>query len=213
MISTQNLEGLPDLVGFRRLTQSLAVLDAVLCSEWGSRCYSFNSGWTDGGMMASMRDGCGDDWFALISEYGTALVGLAHEAPTFEVENPRPWVFRDLPEEFREGVQHEPVFDAANSTFCIWRLASDGCWRSGVPTAGTPVEDGSDKLLSILAGDPQQYAEFASDYYEVDVDLGDVAEIYAHTPLTPELATRMNGDVDYSALREDLREIGYPGPG
>jgi hypothetical protein len=34
-------------------------------------------------MMASMRDGSGDHWFALLCSAGVALHGLAHEAPIY----------------------------------------------------------------------------------------------------------------------------------
>ena len=57
MISTRNLGRLPDVAGLRRLTRSLAMLDAILCAEWEDRYYSFNSKWADDQNMASMRDG------------------------------------------------------------------------------------------------------------------------------------------------------------
>lgn len=88
------IDRLPDVRGFTRLTQSLAALDAVLSPDWEYRYYSFNAAWSDGEMMASMRDGCGDLWFAWISSVGVALHGLAHESATFEPGEPKPWVFK-----------------------------------------------------------------------------------------------------------------------
>jgi hypothetical protein len=43
---------------------------------------SFNSHWADGEMMASMRDGSGDHWFALLCS-AVAFHGLAPEAPIY----------------------------------------------------------------------------------------------------------------------------------
>lgn len=34
MISTRDLGALPDIQGFRKLTQALAMLDAILSPEW-----------------------------------------------------------------------------------------------------------------------------------------------------------------------------------
>jgi hypothetical protein len=52
---------LPPPEQLRRLCQSLAMLDAIFSPEWQYRLYSFNSRWAKGEMMASMRDGQGDE--------------------------------------------------------------------------------------------------------------------------------------------------------
>jgi hypothetical protein len=208
MISTADLSRLPDIATLRRLTQALATLDAVLSPEWESRYYSFNAGWSAGEQMASMRDGQGDHWFALFCPAGVALLGLAHEAPSYRMDAPQPWVFDQLPAEFHANTLNEPAFDTGNATFCIWRLAGEG-WRCGRRDAEQP-DDGSAELLDILAGDPAQYVEFAARYYEIELRLEDVAALYRHEPLTPEFVARLNPEIDYAALRDDLREIGYP---
>lgn len=215
VISTRNLSGLPSLIEFRRLTRSLAALDAILSPEWEYRYYSFNSHWSPHEMMASMRNGSGDHWFALLATAGVALHGLAHEAPVFQPDEPAPWLFRDLPEEFHQNFLREPAFDTRNSTFCIWRLATDANWRRGTPETdeGEALDDGSAELLSILSGDPEQYVTFAADYYETTVALEDVAAVYRHDPMTPELVRRLNTHLDYEALAPDLKEIGYPDAG
>ena len=70
--------------------------------------------------------------------------------------------------------------------------------------------DGSADLLGILAGRPEQYAAFAGEYYERDVDVGEVAAIYRHEPLSVELVRRLNPDIDLASLADDIAEIGYP---
>ncbi len=40
---------------------SLAVLDAIMSPDWQYRYYSFDAAWGDDAMMASMRNGQGDD--------------------------------------------------------------------------------------------------------------------------------------------------------
>ena len=82
--SSAHPEELPDIAALRRLTQSLAMLDAIICPEWQYRYYSFNSKWSADAQVASMRDGCGDDWFLLFDHYGAALEGFLHE-PAFSM--------------------------------------------------------------------------------------------------------------------------------
>lgn len=212
MISTRDLTELPDLDGFRRLTKSLATLDAILSPEWADRYYSFDTTWTESEMLASMRNGSGDKWFAVICQSGVALQGLAHEAPSFRTGEPQPWVFRDLPAEFHENLLKEPAADTANTTFCIWRLSSDPQWKTGIRREGEDqdVDDGSAELLSILNGDPRAYVNFAMDYYEVELRLEDVQAVYRHERLTHELVMRLNDEADVEQLRADLKQIGYP---
>ncbi len=86
MLSTRDLSSFPDIPTFRRLTRSLAVLDAILSPNWEYRYYSFNSRWAVGEMMASMRNGSGDQWFALLCPAGAALHGLTFAADDYERE-------------------------------------------------------------------------------------------------------------------------------
>jgi hypothetical protein len=211
MISTRDLTRLPDIPSFRRLTRALAMLDAFLSPVWQYSYYSFDSQWADGEMMASMRNGSGDLWFALLCPAGVALHGLAHEAPAFRPGSPWPGIFDAVPGAFRANFLHEPAFDTANSTFCVWRRATDDRWSCGpvrLPPGDDP--DGSAELLSILEGDPKQYVEFASEYYERRIAPADVAAMYAHQPLTQALVRRINPEVDLDSLAGDIAEIGYP---
>jgi len=143
------------------------MLDAILAPEWQDRYYSFNSRWASDAMMASMRKGSGDHWFALLTSDGVVLHGLAHESSMFRPDSPWPGIFDSLPQEFHAKFLQEPAFDTANSTFCVWRRAMDRAWSSGpvhFPSGDDP--DGSAWLLSIFAGAPEQYVQFAADYYE-----------------------------------------------
>jgi hypothetical protein len=162
-------------------------------------------------MMASMRNGAGDHWFAVLSTAGVALLGLSHEAPVFRPGSPWPGIYDGLPVEFHANLLRQPAFASEHSTFCIWRLAGAGHWSSGpvqLPFHEDP--DGSAELLSVLAGDPRQYVDFAADYYERDLDVSDVAAVYRHDPLTEELVRRLNPAARLDSLRADLDQIGYP---
>ena len=210
MISTRDLDALPDIASLRRLTRSLATLDAILSPEWESRYYSFDSRWGEGELMASMRNGQGDHWFALFTHDGVVLLGLDHEAPMFRPGDPWPGVVDAVPPALSAAVG-EPAFDARNCTFCIWRQTGGNRWERGpVRFAAGDDPDGSAHLLHILDGRPESYRVFAAEYYEVDLPLDAIAAVYRHQPLTPALLERLNPDVTLDELRNDLVEIGYP---
>ncbi|MGI4789968.1 MAG: hypothetical protein ACRYFS_14095 [Janthinobacterium lividum] len=158
MISTQNLTQLPDIAALRRLTQSLAILDAILSPDWEGRYYSFNCRWAEAEMMASMRNGSGDDWFCLFCEAGAILKGFAHESAM--AKGPT-WVgvLSEVPAAFN-GFLAEPAFNMVDTTFCIWRTPSDVLWRTGmIDYPSDPDPDGSSDLLFILDGNPRTYQE------------------------------------------------------
>jgi hypothetical protein len=209
MISTRNLASLPDIPTLRRLTQSLAMLDAILCPDWNQRYYSFNSRWAEDEMMASLRNGSGDDWFLLFYEAGAILKGFDHESPM--AEGPT-WkgVLSDVPAAFGRFLT-EPAFKTEDTTFCIWRTPSDDQWRKGVITFPPGADpDGSADLISILDGNPEIYQQWAEWYYEVYVSMAPVEHIYRHRPLTAEIVARLNPEITLNVLADDIAEIGYP---
>jgi hypothetical protein len=106
----------------------------------------------------------------------------------------------------------EPAFDIPNTTFCIWRLTTDDVWRGGVTEFPEDEDggDGSEELLSIFIGGPEAYKEFGQEYYEKDLSLDSIKQIYGHEPLTSELVHGLNPDLSLSDLEKDLQEIGYP---
>jgi hypothetical protein len=216
VISTRRLDGLPDIEGLRRLSQSLAMLDAILCPEWEDRYYSFDKQWDPaaGDAMASMRDGSGDGYFVLFTPAGAIAKGFAHEAPMAPVhrDRPRVWpgVLDEVPAAFA-GFLAEPAFSLGETTFCIWRLRRDSDWRRGAiefPPGDDP--DGSAELLRPLDGTPETYRVWAEDYYERPVSAAMVARIYSHEPLTQDLVEALSPVRRIEDLTQDLDEIGYP---
>lgn len=218
MISTRRLSGLPDVDGLKRLLQSMATLDALLSPDWQYRYYSFNSKWAAGEQMGSMRDGCGDDFFALFNRHGCFLKGFAHESPmTPYARTPRavwPGVLDLVPDEFADA-RNEPAFSMGDTTFCVWRRYGDPAWQRGKIKfpRGHADPDGSAALLSPLDGKPETYLAWAADYFDDaggNLTLDHVRHVYAHRPLTAELVTSVNPDTSLKALAKDVAEIGYP---
>ncbi|HRG97192.1 MAG TPA: hypothetical protein PLR99_13155 [Polyangiaceae bacterium] len=226
MISTRALGGLPGIDELRRVTKGLAALDALLCPDWESRYYSFNSRWdaATGAEMASMRDGSGDEWFLWFSAAGAALKGFAHEAfmspfgGRFTPAEQRgralyPGLLAGFPEALAPFLD-EPAFDLDQATFVLWRLREDTAWRHGdlvwpaLEDGDDP--DGSEALLSPLAGRPEDYVAWAAEYFELEIAPEDAAHVLALRPLDGAIVARLGGERTLEELREDLEEIGYP---
>jgi hypothetical protein len=215
-ISTRDLTGLPDIRTLEKITQSLAILDSILCPEWEYRYFSFNARWDTalGERMASMRNGSGDEYFLLFSARGAIMKGFDHESPmsTWSNESRAVWpgVLDNVPPEFADFLK-KPAFNMADTTFCIWRTPADSQWNRGVisfPEGHDP--DGSEGLLWALGGNQQAYQEFARDYFEMDVDWAAVCDVFDHAPLTTDLVRRLNPERAYADLATNGNEIGYP---
>ena len=213
MVTNSRLLRLPGIVQLKRLCQSLAALDAVMSPEWEYRYFSFNSRWADEEMMASMRDGSGDEYFILFNSQRAIMKGFAHESPmspwSNQPERVWPGVLDSVPAEFAEFLT-EAAFSMEETTFCIWRRNDDDSWQTGeIQYPEEPDPDGSDDLLFALDGDPESYKEFAENYYERSIDLSAVQSIYQHQPMTIEIAKTLNPEVELESLRSDLEEIEY----
>ena len=197
-ISTRHLTELPDIGTLQGLCKSLATLDAVLCSDWEYRYYSYNKAWDKDKQEAyfQMRNGSGDEFQILFSPHGAIINGLAHESEmsqwvekeippvTFKeklsslfgqkktVTEQQIWegVVETVPAQFREFIFGEPI-KSKGTTFCIWRKTDDASWHIGnIKFPKDKYGDGSAELLYILDNHPATYKKWATEYYEEQFD-------------------------------------------
>ena len=212
-ISTRDLSQLPAVQELQKNLQSLAMLDAIICPEWEYRCYSFDSAWGPGEQMGSMRNGSGDEFFALFNDHGCFVKGYNHEASINQFDLDSKLFYSAVPAEFTQATS-EPAFSPQDVTFCLWRLNSDDRWSSAdidlAEIAGENDPDGSCRMLSLLDGLPDEYCAFAEDYYEHPIDRDAVTAICRHRKLTSRLIDQLNAESDIGQVRQDAAEIGYP---
>ena len=211
MLSTATAHELPGIENLRRLTKSIAMLDAIICPEWEYRYYSYNSKWGKDEEMASMRNGCGDDWFLLFGPFGAAFKGFAHEYPLAGEVSFVARIQETVPGVFASFLK-EPAFSMNMATFCMWRRHTDAFWSVVSPANRviSPEEDGSAELINILDGDPTTYQAWAVDYYEREIPLVPVQAIYGHRALSEQLVASLNPERALSDVTADSLEIGYP---
>ena len=199
--------------------RALAVLDAILEPEWEYRYYSFNAKWDEslGQRLATMRNGSGDEWLIAFTPDGAFLKGFAHESPmagALQRAGGAAQFLVGLPEALG-AFATEPSFALEETTFAAW-WTGEGPWReAGVPFPADLSDgadgDGAESMLAIVDGDPKTYVAYAREYFEEELELAAVREIYAGRPLTPALVRRIGGeDRAIDDLAEDLAEIGWP---
>ncbi|HXU76511.1 MAG TPA: hypothetical protein VN794_08075 [Methylomirabilota bacterium] len=210
-MSTATPEKLPGIEDLRRLTKSLAMLDAILSPDWEYRSYSYNAKWGPGEEMASMRNGCGDDWFLLFDGNGAALKGCAHEYPLAGDRDFAALIQEMVPPAFSSFLK-EPAFSMERATFCLWRSFSDPAWNVVRPPhrAVSPEDDGSAELIEIFDGAPATYHTESEAYHERTIPLEAVQAIYRHEPLKEQLVASLNADCLLADLVGEALEIGYP---
>jgi len=207
MISTRDLSVLPPIDDLKKLTQALAMLDAVVQRDWEGRYYSFNAHWSNEEQLASMRNGEGDEWLCVFSKYGAFLKGLHHES-----EMAKGWsgLLDGVPDVFKSALD-EPAFSMEYTSFCIWRTYEDDQWRTGsisYPPGDDP--DGSAWMLAILDGNPSRYQRWAEECYGRPIELSAVEQVYAHNTLTDQIVRSLNSQISLWDVVVDASEIGYP---
>ena len=209
--STRNLAALPGPVALERLCMSLAMLDAIVCPDWESRYYSFNKDWdkAKGNRMGSMRNGSGDEFYVLFTASGVALKGYAHEYPMAKWGTPPEGVLSGFPTSIEDFLS-EPAFAMDCTTFCVWHLPGKD-WEIGpVAFADHDDPDGSVFLLELLDGSSNSYQRFARNYYETEIPIQAIEDIYSHKPLTTEIIASINNEASITELADDIAQIGYP---
>jgi len=200
---------LPTPTQLRKISQSLAMLDAILMPEWSSRYFSFDKDWDSDfeEMMASMKTGEGDEYYILFRErdaigkvYSTEIPQISSneilEIKT-EASQSESVIY------YLESFMDEEAFDIDNTSFLFWRSRADKSWEyRGVK--------GELTYLRFLMGDATFYKEWAEEYYETYIDLDVVKKIMKQSPLKSSMVEALNSDITMKDLEEDIDEIGYP---
>ncbi len=209
-MSTEQISALPSIEDIYSLSQSIALLDAVLQPVWDLRYFSFNSKWDANESMASMRDSSGEAYFMVFKKEGAILLAQTpHSEVGAEVArrgHPLPGTFYSIPEQLMD-ILVEPAFFVEDTTFCLWRLTGDPFWQVGGEVSNT--KNSSAEVLFALDGNPDTYKQWGDEYFEQDLPLHAIQQVYNHEDITLDLVQSLNRDMTLENLAEDLEEIGY----
>lgn len=192
---------LPPPPALERIARGLATLDAMLSEEWDYRYFSFDARWGEGERMASMRNGCGDDWFIVFTDTHVFVKGLAHEYPTVPVDD----IFAGAPSALARQL--------AEPAFSMDRVSYGGWWDGTAWTlrCAPGVEARMSEDLKLLRGNPADYAEHATDYFEIDVPVAVAEHVIAARPLTDAFVVAISNR-NLAGMQTDLDQIGYLAP-
>jgi hypothetical protein len=216
-ISTYNLNLLPNVSIVKKISKSLALLDAILMPDLEFRYFSYQQAWDQEHDLASMRNGSGDEYQIVFSSYGAFIKGYAHESlfGSYIADSGCPWpgVISQIPNEFKKVI-HDPAFRISDTTFFIWRTKVNSSWLCGEIIWPQNINhqsiDGSEELLFALDCKPETYMTWAEDYYETSLDIKSIEDIYRHRPLTWEGINQINPKCSSDSLLKDIYNIGYP---
>jgi hypothetical protein len=205
------LPSIPDLV---RRTKALAALDLIMSPEWDTRYYSFNSKWSPHEQMASMRNGCGDEWWIVFHSDGwAALKGLGHESTAWSKgqEKLSAAIQAAFPSQL-SGFASEPAFRWDETSFGHFFLPANRTWKSAIEsTKFAKLKSGDEELFCHVVGQPEDYIRFAESYYERSLPLNEVRHIFDLKPITKRLVALINDEVSFASIEEELfNEIAYP---
>lgn len=187
---------LPSPVELERICKGLATLDAILCEDWGSRYYSFDVAWGGDHRMASMRNGCGDEWFILFAPGGVFVKAFWHEYPHEDVAT----IYSGLPSALQPQLV-EPAFSMEHVTF--------GGWHDGASWTLRGNDEPMREELAILSGDPAVYRAYASSYFGLKIPLDAVSDVLAGKPFDASLVQRLSASRTLEDLAADLATIGH----
>lgn len=89
-------------------------------------------------------------------------------------------------------------------TFCIWRKNSDTNWHKGNVEIPEGKSEGSDFLMGCIFHTPEDFVEFATDYFDCSLSLEVVAKIYDDLPITEEMIHILNSSCDVKEVLQEL---------
>ncbi|MNU83362.1 hypothetical protein D3C71_730610 [compost metagenome] len=204
------LDNLLEPIKLKKLMKIHALLNMVLCRDEWLRYHSFFPEWKDRISMAKIDNGSGDHLFILFAPQGTIIKGFDHESELSPYARDEheiwPGIYEGVPKELfllleDEAIKNEDV------TFCIWRKNYDLEWQKGEVEIPDGEEDGSDFLLGTIFQTPEDFVEFAKDYFDLTPSLDIVANIYNGIPISAEMIQMLNPDCDVEDVLQELESL------
>lgn len=205
------LERLPNPVNLKRLMKIQASLNMILCQDEWLRYHSFVEDWNAGVSMAKIDNGAGDHLIILYSSEGSIIKGFDHESglSPYAQDEHEVWkgIYDDVPKALLTLLKDEAI-EVDDVTFCIWRKNSDTNWHKGKVQIPKGESDGSDFLLGCIFRTAEDFAAFATDYFELSLPLNVVAKIYDGFPITEEMIAILNPGCDVKEVFLELGSLG-----
>jgi len=186
-----------------------AMIDTVLCDEAYLRCYTFQPKWSDDGVsLAKYDNGGGNDMFVFTRGSDAVIKGFDHESPVSPHAQDEygiwPNIYSGLPAKLNE-LLNDASIEREDVTFCTWH--ADGDWELGPIEFPNGEDDGASYLLGAIPYSAEQYCDWASDYYEIELDVDVIRSIYDGGEIEAATIRSLNPDRNPAKALKELAEI------
>ena len=158
--------------------KAMTILDVIMVpeeDEW-LRLTSFHK--YENAYSYVLNNGSGDNLTIIFAENGVLIKGFDHENELNQFAADE-WdnaffehIYAELPKVFAEILDED---DRDNTTFCMWCMDDSDMWIQNEVEGN---DGGKDFLLGCICKNPEEWIEWAKDYYEVEIDEEVVQKVY-----------------------------------
>lgn len=186
--------------------KAMTVLDIIMVpegEEWLRRVRKFPEG-----ESYYISNGSGDEMDIFFEENGIFIKGFDHENELnqFAADEWDETFFNEtyagVPKNFLEIYENKEALDCM--TFCMWYDYETGCWKQNITEDN---DGGKSYLLSFICKNEKEWAEWAEDYYETDVDIAAAQKVYNGEPLTEEIINVLNPEREAEEALEEIAAL------
>lgn len=100
------------------------------------------------------------------------------------------------------------MFEKEDVTFCLWWKKGDSEWRMDDIENPQELSDGSDFLFGYIAYTPEDYVDWAENYYDTSVPLEAVCFVYGGAAISAAIIACLNPNRDAQAAITELVRLG-----
>ncbi len=198
----------------KKYLNAMAVLDVVMQAKEQAWLRRVNVSSIGKAYAFVIDNGSGDDLVVIFSDNGALIKGFDHESEynqfaADEWDNAFfEYTFSDLPEEFAELLDED---SRDNTTFCMWCMDDSDMWVQNEQEINDEDEDddgGKSYLLQYIRKTPEDWCDWAKDYYETEIASDVVKKAYNGEPLTEEDVVKLNPERNAKDVFAEL--AGFP---
>ncbi len=199
----------------KKYLNAMAVLDVVMQAKEQAWLRRVNVSSIGKAYAFVIDNGSGDDLVVIFSDNGALIKGFDHESEynqfaADEWDNAFfEYTFSDLPEEFAELLDED---SRDNTTFCMWCMDDSDMWVQNEQEINDEDEDddgGKSYLLQYIRKTPEDWCDWAKDYYETEIASDVVKKAYNGEPLTEEDVVKLNPERNAKDVFAKLAEFPF----
>lgn len=199
----------------KKYLKAMVVLDVVMTPKKQAWLRRVNVSSIGKALAFVLDNGSGDDLVVIFTENGTLIKGFDHESE-YNQFGADEWddaffeyTFSGLPEEFAELLDED---SRDNTTFCMWCMDDSDMWVQNEQEINDEDEDddgGKDFLLMQIRRTPEEWCDWAKDYYETEIASDVVKKVYNGEPLTEEDVVKLNPERNAKEVFAELKEFPF----